>query len=167
MDAATNWVAGKYAGALEFDGSNDHVDAGSDASIDNIYSDTGDGSTGMTVRARVYPLTTHSGDIVAKDVTGPPARMGPLAERFELWHDSEQRRGICSIQQCCAAEHTVAALRDMDGRQPAEHNQAVLQYCRGKQLSERPDRQCRLHQRCVERSADRRHLRRQCERPDR
>ncbi|MBU4397682.1 LamG domain-containing protein, partial [Patescibacteria group bacterium] len=36
MDPATDWVSGKFNGALDFDGDNDYINAGSDDSLDNL-----------------------------------------------------------------------------------------------------------------------------------
>ena len=48
MDPGTDWVAGQVGGGLDFDGTNDYVDVGSDSSLDDIF------VNGGTVSAWIY-----------------------------------------------------------------------------------------------------------------
>ena len=48
MNPASDWVPGQINGALDFDGNNDYVNAGSDASIDDVF------TSGGTVSAWIY-----------------------------------------------------------------------------------------------------------------
>ncbi len=58
------WTTGKVNGALDFDGIDDYVDAGSDTSIDNIF------DNGGTIAAWVYPRTSTNWLIRIADKSG-------------------------------------------------------------------------------------------------
>jgi len=64
--AASGWNAGRKGGALSFDGSNDYVDCGNDASLDII--------TEITLEAWIYPTTTGTMEVFDKADSGTAYR---------------------------------------------------------------------------------------------
>lgn len=80
------WVNGKYGKALEFEGTNDVVNAGSDSSLDNLPA--------MTISAWVFPeCGTDYGQIVAKSENGTPTNgwffqtICSSTDSFSFWVD--------------------------------------------------------------------------------
>src|SRR3989344_2616867 len=57
--ASSTWATGKVGGALSFDGTNDYVDAGNNASLNS--------TAALTVEAWVYPTSIEGQGIVSKD----------------------------------------------------------------------------------------------------